>query len=271
MGGRALKVSKAKSEHGPERKKELEGNEKKRKEAKKAAKQAELREIRLPDPKLVGEEDIITNSFIRKLTIAQEQKDFSALEVLGKKICKRARMAIDAKEKSQTQKSNKKADSFTVFIKGLPATDFNEEAFRKRFQDCGSIKFLWKPVKPSGENKGFGTVAFKNDEALQKALKYNGTKCGDNVLSVVKSVAKDERTKTEENGKDQKSKDKKDKKRKDAPDAEAAPEAKKKKHEEAAPAATEEPPRKDKSEKKAKKSVEVAEEPVVKKKKKAAE
>lgn len=263
--GRALKVSRAKSEKGPERKKEMEAVRKERKEDKKKAKQDELRETRLPDPAIVGEHDIITNSMIRKLTIAQEQKDYFVMEALGKKICKRARMSIEASAKQQTQKSAKKSNDFTVFVNGLPATNFDEEAFRKRFADCGRIKFLWKPVKGSGENKGFGTIAFKDDEAFQKALKYNGTKCGDNVLVVIKSVGKDDRKqeKLESNGKN-----KKDKKRKNVPDAaEVAPEAKKKKVE----AVAEEPPRKDKSEKKAKKAVEVEAEEPVKKKKKAVE
>merc|ERR1712072_729366 len=83
----------------------------------------------------------------------------------------------------------------TVFVSGLPQTDFDEDAFRRRFEDCGKIRYVWLPERCKGENKGFGTIAYKTEEGFQKALKYNGTKCKGNVLSVTKSQPKKQKAK----------------------------------------------------------------------------
>jgi len=138
---------------------------------------------------------IVNQEIIQKMLRLQEVKDFSSLEKMGAKIVKLAQSAQQLARDQQN--ARKKRFENTIFVKGLPVKDFNEEAFQRRFQDCGSIKFVWMPSKSDGENKGFGTISFKTEEAFEKALKYNGTKCGGNVLSVVKS----ERSKPKEGNK----------------------------------------------------------------------
>lgn len=129
---------------------------------------------------------IVNDKTVRKLVHLQQIKDFASLERLGQKIVRAAQAAQQVAKDSQ--KNSKKRFENCVFVKGLPAKDFNQEAFTKRFEDCGDIKFVWLPMKGDGETKGFGTIAFKTEAAFQKALKYDGTKCKGEVLSVQKSA-----------------------------------------------------------------------------------
>lgn len=151
-----------------------------KKEAVKAQKKAD-REKGLIDCSALEESDVFNICLLKKLLHAQKQRDFSVLESLGKKLAERAKLA-----KGEKKRKLEKQQLTTVFVKGLP-TGFTEAAFRKRFEDCGKIKFLYMPRKSSGEPKGFGTLMFQDEEAFQKALKYNGTKCQDSKLLVVPS------------------------------------------------------------------------------------
>jgi RNA recognition motif-containing protein len=132
---------------------------------------------------------ILTKDTFQQMLRLQESKDFSSLEKMAAKIVKSCAAAQERARQEQGG-ANKKRQQNTVFVKGLPHTDFDDEAFQKRFQDCGDVKFVWLPKNADGDAKGFGTVSFKTEEAFQKALKYNGTKCKGGVLSVVKSEPK---------------------------------------------------------------------------------
>jgi len=130
---------------------------------------------------------IVTKDMFAKMVRLQEAKDFSTLEDMAAKIVKSAQtaQALATVQRNSQRKTLSLAN--TVFVKGLPSKDFGEDAFKRRFADCGPITFAWLPLKVTGESKGFGTIRFKTEEAFEKALKYNGTKCKDQVLVVQKS------------------------------------------------------------------------------------
>jgi len=219
----------------------------------------------LPDTNPGGLKTVITKDMYHTMVKLQEAKDFVSLEKLATKIAKTAKAA--QQEIAGQHKGKEKRSGNTVFVRGLPMKDFDEEAFSKRFQDCGEFKFVWLPVKKDGTIKGFGTIGFKTEEAFNKALKYDGTKCKGEVLSVKKSepvklgtteVAKGEA-------------DKAGAKRKTPPtedvSSEVADKQAKKKHKQAPEAVADEAPRKDKSERKTKEHKEKpADEEVVHKK-----
>jgi len=187
--GRTIKVALANKTTGKDGKDPRES----KKEAAEAQRKAD-RVKGLVDVSALEDGDIFNMNIIKKMLHAQVQKDFTVLESLGMSLAQRARIAKGEKKKKQETRQK-----YTVFVKGLPSTDFDESAFRQRFEDCGKIKFLWMPRKKDGELKGFGTLMFKDNEAFQKALKYDGTKCKDNKLTVVPSKPKEERG--EEDGK----------------------------------------------------------------------
>jgi len=252
--GRVINVSKAKSTTPENHKKMVQEKSKNKKEADKA--KFGSGEIAL------GDSNIFNINMLRRLTHAQENKDFHALENLGRKIASRARLAID-----ERQSKNKKRDKAgaSAFVTGIPTTDFDTEAFKKRFQDCGMIVHAWMPVKPNGENKGFGRIVFKNKEGFEKALAYNGTKCKGSVLKVVKSVSHEAFKDTGTNGEKGDDSEAK-KKRKDAPIQDGADAKQEKKKKKLLAEEPEDPPKKEKK-KKAVEEEPVAEEVVVKKKK----
>lgn len=143
------------------------------------------RKVAEPEKNPGGLKAIISKDVYKTMLRLQDQKDFVSLGKLAAKIVKSAEAAqqeIEGQHKAREKKSEN-----TVFVRGLPRKDFDEEAFTKRFQDCGDIKYVWLPLKKDGGIKGFGTIRFKTEEALQKALKYDGTKCKGEVLSVRKS------------------------------------------------------------------------------------
>lgn len=143
-----------------------------------------------PDAQEPSTHDIITAKVLTKLKRAQEAKDFNALVGMGEKIARRAKAARAEHENMKKAKERKEDTPCVVFVSGLPEQDFSEDDFRRRFEDCGSIKWLWYPVKQNGHSRGIGKIAYKNEEGFEKALKYNGTKCKGNLLRVVKSQPK---------------------------------------------------------------------------------
>lgn len=122
---------------------------------------------------------VLSQKMIQNLINANQIADFVGLESIASKIVRRAQEAKAAKARRLEKQRVKEKSNFAVYITGLPSKNFDEEALKKRFSDCGSIKYQWLPTKSNGENKGKAVIAFKTEEALQKALGYNGTKCKD--------------------------------------------------------------------------------------------
>lgn len=190
--GRTLRIHRAKTK--PEVKAKVAASKDEKKPERKDEKKTEKKAERKPEKSNAGNggltlnisslksSDIINMDVISKLGRMQEQKDWQAMATLAKKIVTRAEKAMT--EKTGTTKDKHK---FRVFVSGLPVEDFDETAFKKRFADCGDITFAWLPVKSGGAGKGFGAIGYKTQEAFDKALAYNGTKCKGNVLTVVKS------------------------------------------------------------------------------------
>lgn len=211
------------------------------------------RKVAEPEKNPGGLKAIISKDVYKTMLRLQDQKDFVSLGKLAAKIVKSAEAAqqeIEGQHKAREKKSEN-----TVFVRGLPRKDFDEEAFTKRFQDCGDIKYVWLPLKKDGGIKGFGTIRFKTEEALQKALKYDGTKCKGEVLSVRKSEPVKLANASSGEVKKQEA-DKAGAKRKTPPTGEVSSEVAdkqaKKKHKQAPEAVVAEAPKKDNSERKSK-------------------
>jgi len=75
---------------------------------------------------------------------------------------------------------------FEVFVKGF-ANDTEDDALRKMFEKCGDIETLRVPRWDDGGAKGMGFVCFKDQDAVDKALKLNGNTLGESELLVEKA------------------------------------------------------------------------------------
>lgn len=163
----------------------------------------------------LDENSIINEKLILKLVQGEANKDFRTLEALALKLARRAEAALKEIEKKKKAKTKR----WTAFVKGLPVDNFDEDAFRKRFEDCGAIKFLWLPMKSATETKGYGTITFHSEEAFKKALAYDGTKSKGNTLSVrvnnEQNTPKKERAEIAQSEEQQSKKVQKDKRKED--------------------------------------------------------
>merc|ERR1712232_1426524 len=75
---------------------------------------------------------------------------------------------------------------FEVFVGGIPHSS-SEEAVQKDFAECGEIERFSMPKNEEGGIKGIAFICYKNAEAVEKALAFNGTDYGGRTLSVRKS------------------------------------------------------------------------------------
>jgi len=185
--GRTLSVERAEKRKGPPPGAENKRPEQKDKDRKrKAAEGGSSGSTAAPDAAQADPNAMVTKATFQQMLRLQESKDFSSLEKMFMKL---AKSCVAAQERARQQQggANKKRHENMVFVKGLPHKDFDDEAFQKRFQDCGDVKFVWLPRKADGETKGFGKIGFKTVEGFEKALQYNGTKCKGGELTVVKS------------------------------------------------------------------------------------
>lgn len=184
--GRSLSVERAEKRKGPPPGAENKRPEQKDKDRKrKAAEGGSSGSTAAPNAAQADPNAIVTKATFQQMLRLQDSKDFSSLEKMFMKL---AKSCVSAQERARQQQGvSKKRHENMVFVKGLPHKDFDDEAFQKRFQDCGDVKFVWLPRKPDGETKGFGKIGFKTAEGFEKALQYNGTKCKGGVLTVVKS------------------------------------------------------------------------------------
>uniref|UniRef100_H2TU41 RNA binding motif protein 34 n=1 Tax=Takifugu rubripes TaxID=31033 RepID=H2TU41_TAKRU len=80
----------------------------------------------------------------------------------------------------------------SVFVGNL-SFDINELAFRHHFEDCGSVEAV-RLVRDqnSGLGKGFGYILFKSADAVQLALKLDGSKLQGRRIRVRRSLKESE-------------------------------------------------------------------------------
>merc|ERR1712187_926290 len=82
--------------------------------------------------------------------------------------------------KGDKGKGNKE---FEVFVGGLPFA-VEEATLRKDFEECGEIESLRLPLNEEGKPRGIAFVTYKNKEAVEKALAFDGTDYGGRTLKV---------------------------------------------------------------------------------------
>merc|ERR1712194_638149 len=91
------------------------------------------------------------------------------------------------KDKGKKGKDGAKGDGkskgnkeFELFIGGLPFSA-TEEALKKDFGECGEIVNLRMPLNDEGNARGIAFMEFKDQEAVDKALKFHETDYGPHV------------------------------------------------------------------------------------------
>eukprot|EP00928_Gymnodinium_smaydae_P022244 TRINITY_DN1873_c0_g1_i1.p1 TRINITY_DN1873_c0_g1~~TRINITY_DN1873_c0_g1_i1.p1 ORF type:complete len:460 (-),score=143.66 TRINITY_DN1873_c0_g1_i1:354-1733(-) len=101
---------------------------------------------------------------------------------------KRANKAKAAKVLAKTQKDEAAEDAtpkqeFTVFVSGIPWS-CEESALKKDFAECGKITKLNMPMNDQGKPRGIAFITFETKDAVQAALKFDGTEYGSRTLAV---------------------------------------------------------------------------------------
>jgi len=99
------------------------------------------------------------------------------------------RMSGDDKGKGKGKDGKGKGKGnkeFELFIGGLPFSA-TEEALKKDFGECGEIVNLRMPLNDEGNARGIAFMEFKDQEAVDKALKFHETDYGGRTLTVKKS------------------------------------------------------------------------------------
>jgi len=89
----------------------------------------------------------------------------------------------DGKGKDGKGKGNKE---FEIFLGGLPFS-VTEEALKKDFTECGEIVNFRLPLNDEGNPRGIAFMEFKDQESVDKALKFHETDYGGRTLTVKKS------------------------------------------------------------------------------------
>jgi len=92
-------------------------------------------------------------------------------------------------------------DQVTVFVGGLPYT-VDEETLRKDFEECGEIERLRLPLNEEGTPKGFAFIEYKSKEAVEKAVKFDGTDYGGRWIKVNCAADRPKEGKDGKKGKD---------------------------------------------------------------------
>eukprot|EP00928_Gymnodinium_smaydae_P072834 TRINITY_DN56124_c0_g1_i1.p1 TRINITY_DN56124_c0_g1~~TRINITY_DN56124_c0_g1_i1.p1 ORF type:complete len:359 (-),score=104.72 TRINITY_DN56124_c0_g1_i1:37-1113(-) len=76
-------------------------------------------------------------------------------------------------------------DRLTIFVGGMPA-DVDEEAVRRDFEECGEIERFHMPLRADGKYKGMAFITYATQDAVEKALEYNGDLYHGSTLKVAK-------------------------------------------------------------------------------------
>merc|ERR1712087_55151 len=105
-------------------------------------------------------------------------------------------------EKGDKGKGKGKDDANTVFVGGLPFS-VEEETLKKDFTECGEIVNFRMPMNDEGRPRGIAFITFKDEAAVEAALKFHETDYGGRSISVRKAGDR-----PEGKGKDGKGKDK---------------------------------------------------------------
>merc|ERR1711957_1131432 len=90
---------------------------------------------------------------------------------------------MGGKGKDGKGKGNKE---FELFIGGLPFAA-TEEQLKKDFAECGEIVNLRMPLNEEGNSRGIAFMELKDQEGVDKALKFHETDYGGRTLTVKKS------------------------------------------------------------------------------------
>lgn len=92
---------------------------------------------------------------------------------------------VDGKDGGQDGKEFE----FEVFVGGLYG--IAKKKIKKHFADCGEIESFTMPLTAAGESKGIAFVAFKTEDAIEKAIVLNGSYIGERYLTVERKRAKE--------------------------------------------------------------------------------
>ncbi|XP_041640192.1 RNA-binding protein 34 [Cheilinus undulatus] len=85
----------------------------------------------------------------------------------------------------------------SVFVGNL-SFEINESAFRRHFEECGSVEAVRLVRDPtSGLGKGFGYVLFESADSVQLALELDGSKLEGRSIRVKRSVKKEKLKKSD--------------------------------------------------------------------------
>lgn len=91
----------------------------------------------------------------------------------------------DGKDDSQDGKEFE----FEIFVGGLYGVA--KKKIQKHFAECGEIENFTMPLTPAGESKGIAFIAFKTEDAVEKAIALNGSYLGDRHLTVERKRVKE--------------------------------------------------------------------------------
>ncbi|XP_029632529.1 RNA-binding protein 34 [Salmo trutta] len=118
-----------------------------------------------------------------------------ALERNGMEIEKDFHIRVDRVSKSASHDHKR-----SIFIGNLPF-DINELPLRQHFEECGKVEGVrLVRDKNSGMGKGFGYILFQSIDAVQLALKLDGSKLLERTVRVKRSVEKEKEKKVVHRG-----------------------------------------------------------------------
>merc|ERR1711937_808120 len=90
------------------------------------------------------------------------------------------------KDKGKDKGKGKGNSEFEVFVGGLPF-ETEEATLKKDFTECGEIESFRMPLNEEGKARGIAFITYKNKEAVDKALAFDGTDYGGRFLKVNKA------------------------------------------------------------------------------------
>merc|ERR1719311_483021 len=89
-------------------------------------------------------------------------------------------------DKGKGKGKGKGNSEFEVFVGGLPF-ETEEATLKKDFAECGEIESFRMPLNEEGKARGIAFITYKNKEAVDKALAFDGTDYGGRFLKVNKA------------------------------------------------------------------------------------
>merc|ERR1711937_407509 len=104
-------------------------------------------------------------------------------------------------DKGKDKGKGKGNSEFEVFVGGLPF-ETEETTLRKDFAECGEIESFRMPLNEEGKARGIAFITYKNKEAVDKALAFDGTDYGGRFLKVNKAGEGKGKGKDGKDGKD---------------------------------------------------------------------